>query len=220
MRRLLAGILFVFVLACCTAVPNALAQLPKLKINFVVPQGADPPIVINFTQFNVPVTVSGADILDSGVELHGLIPGSLPGYLTDITQIEVLFTLNAPVNVAFGGTGGWQNWSLTIESGKPDYDLVFETPGTVGVSGGNAPINENFDPMNGQSHSFATINATTTDPTIEAAFRAATVTITPFTVPGAVERPSDVPEPGIAALTAALLTLGTVPILRSRKRRA
>ena len=222
MRKFQAGLFLTFGLMCFIALPGAHALLlPKLNLGFVVPQGADPPILVNFLSFDTPVSISGADLLDYGVELHDLIPATnMPGYLVDITRLELTFTFDHPVSIAFG-SGTWAPWVVTIVSGKPNYDLIFEGQGTIGAAGGSAPINENFNPHNGQTHAFGLLNASPVndpDGIIQRDFRNAMVSITPIIASGAIVRGSpSVPEPGTLALGAMLLLSVSVPALRARR---
>lgn len=223
MRKFIASLLLTVGLISSMATAEAHAQLlSKLKLGFVVPQGADPPILVDFLSFGTPVSISGADLLDHGVEIHDLIPSQEhAGYIVDVTQIELKFIFNHPVSIAFG-SGVWAPWQLTIESGAPNYDLVFEGQGPIGSSGGSSPINENFDPSNGQIHAFGLLNATPindTDHTLENDFRNATIEITPLISGGAIERGApNVPEPGTITLGVSLLAGLTIPMLKSRRR--
>ena len=104
MRKFIASLLLTVGLISSMAAPEVHAQLlSKLKLGFVVPQGADPPILVDFLSFGTPVSISGADLLDHGVEIHDLIPSQEhAGYIVDVTQIELKFTFNHPVSLQPG----------------------------------------------------------------------------------------------------------------------
>jgi hypothetical protein len=195
------------------------AQLPAhntVTARYAIPQGADPPIVIDLTGLNDPQSFSASDLLGAGVEVHGQIPGLSPGTFADILEVQFrIYTGNADFTVTEVNNQPYIPWGESAISDPTDADYTILT---LTAQPGSAPINDYFVTTDGPV-SFLGLSFTVTgDPTFTTNFDNSLITVT-ATKEGVTDRADPVPEPGTSMLALGLLCSSGACLLARRRSR-
>jgi hypothetical protein len=193
------------------------AHANGVNYSFAIPQGIDPPVVIDLTALNTTQSFTGAELLDQGIEIHGQIPGVSVGSYRDILEVQFsLYTGGGSYGVTVLTENPYTPWNESaVQANDPNYETITLTAAT-----GSAPLNDNFQTQPGEYESYLVFTATASGtPAFIDALRASQATVQ-ATKEGDISRFGAVPEPGAFGMAVSLMcTAGGGLLVRRRWRR-